>query len=312
MLFTTGTGSIQFSRMAFTNQIASKTKTAVLITLSNTAKKNALSPVMMHQLGKTLDSVAAMASKDKELVAVILAGDGNTFCSGFDLSSNVESGKDPVHSQKGEDKNENPFFTMDYANSMATLMHTNMLKLHRLPLISVAAVDGYALGGGCELMSWCDLRVMSAHAKAGFLQTKMGVVCGWGGATRLRTGIMSPGEALRLLSCPRIKSAHECYTSKLITHIESSSPSSHHPPTPTHHTTAMEIIERDVFGRDWVDAYPAAVRSMKKLMICGVAGDGIDLEGMLKRERQEFCGLWGGSDNIEAVSSASSAGKSRL
>ncbi|KAI9344600.1 ClpP/crotonase-like domain-containing protein, partial [Obelidium mucronatum] len=207
-----------------------------------------------------------------------------SFCSGFDLSSK--------HSSSSTSSGENTFFTTAYALQMTALMHKNMLKLHRMDLVSIAAVDGFALGGGCELMAWCDLRVMSKEAKAGFLQTKMGVVTGWGGATRLRT-MVSPSHALQLLSSPRIMNSKECFESKLATHIGDANSAS-----------SMDIVERDVFNRDWVDAYPLAIRNMKKLTQCGIAGDGIDLEKMLANEQRVFCGLWGGKDNIEAVANS--------
>ncbi|ORY35985.1 hypothetical protein BCR33DRAFT_491256 [Rhizoclosmatium globosum] len=64
-------------------------------------------------------------------------------------------------------------------------------------------------------MSWCDLRVMANTARAGYLQTKMGVVTGWGGASRLRS-LLGPSAALSLLTSPRILPP-ECLSRGLIT-----------------------------------------------------------------------------------------------
>ncbi len=64
------------------------------------------------------------------------------------------------------------------------MQHT-LQRLHSLPILSIAAVDGYAMGGGAELATACDLRVMSRRSVVQFVQLKMGVTPGWGGGTRL-------------------------------------------------------------------------------------------------------------------------------
>jgi enoyl-CoA hydratase/carnithine racemase len=62
----------------------------------------------------------------------------------------------------------------------------NFLSLcRRAPLITVAALGGPAMGGGAELATSTDFRVMSTKAKIQFVQSRMGVSCGWGGTSRL-------------------------------------------------------------------------------------------------------------------------------
>ncbi|KAI8609518.1 ClpP/crotonase-like domain-containing protein [Chytriomyces sp. MP71] len=279
-----------------------RAKTCAVLTLDNGAKRNALSPRMMAELGDAVTAIREHLHSDvgDTCVAVVLTGAHGTFCSGFDLSSSAD------------DALLNPGF----AGEMSLLMHENMLALHSLPLVSIAAVDGFALGGGAELASWCDFRVMSAGAKAGFLQTKMGVVTGWGGATRLRH-LMGTSRALRLLTSPRVLSAYEAYDLGFATHPSSISMPSlvhstatsgvSHPPSHESVTaSAIDIVHRDIFERDWKDAYPAALRAMKRTL-CGDAGLEGYLEGLRKslaNERQEFVQLWGAQDNVEAVKNA--------
>lgn len=97
---------------------------------------------------------------------VILHSVGETFCSGGDLNT--------------VKKISNP----DDGYRMSTLMHDTLTRLHQLPLVSVALIQGKALGGGAELATACDFRLFTNKGEIGFVQGRMGVVTGWGGATR--------------------------------------------------------------------------------------------------------------------------------
>ncbi len=92
-------------------------------------RKNSLSLAMMSNLSDLLDT---LHQKNDELFGLILSGENETFCSGFDLKS--------VGNDSG-----------DIATQMCTIMHSNYLKFASLPLVTVAAIEGYALGGGAEL-----------------------------------------------------------------------------------------------------------------------------------------------------------------
>ena len=69
---------------------------------------------------------------------------------------------------------------------MCRLMHTNAILFRSLNLISVAAIEGHALGGGAELTAWCDHRFMSSAATVRFVQARMGVTPGWAGKCPLQ------------------------------------------------------------------------------------------------------------------------------
>lgn len=102
----------------------------------------------------------------KEGKGIILHSVGDVFCSGGDLNT--------------VRKIANP----DDGYKMAILMHETLTRLHQLPLISVALVQGKALGGGAELATACDFRLFTSKGEIGFVQGRMGVVTGWGGGTR--------------------------------------------------------------------------------------------------------------------------------
>lgn len=80
------------------------------------------------------------------------------------------------------------------------LMQTNLTRLRRLGLVSVALIEGYAVGGGAEITTACDFRVMTSTEKSyiRFIHNKLSLCPGWGGASRL-TQILGRKKALQVL-----------------------------------------------------------------------------------------------------------------
>jgi ethylmalonyl-CoA/methylmalonyl-CoA decarboxylase len=91
-------------------------------------------------------------------------------------------------------------------------------RLHRLPYLTVAYIDGYALGGGAELASACDWRVLTSTARIGFVQSTLGLSCGWGGATHL-CRLINRRIALHLLISGRVLDAQEAHARGLCEHV---------------------------------------------------------------------------------------------
>lgn len=97
-------------------------------------------------------------------------------------------------------------------------MHSNLTRLQSLPLLTVAAITGQALGGGAEIITALDIRVMTRSAKLGFVQIRVGVSPGWGGGARLVHNL-GYNKALDLMMSGRVLSAEEAFGLGLVSHI---------------------------------------------------------------------------------------------
>ncbi|GAB5032775.1 ethylmalonyl-decarboxylase isoform x2 [Nannochloropsis oceanica] len=152
------------------------------LTINHPKSRNALTGQMMMNLHDiTLELTTAKAnSKFKDCCALILRGEGSSFCAGadFHLASSIATPEQGV--------------------LMAELMTDTLTRLRRAPLITVAAIGGPAMGGGAEVATSTDFRVMSTNGKIQFIQSRMGVSCGWGGTSRL-VKLVGRQKALHLL-----------------------------------------------------------------------------------------------------------------
>lgn len=203
----------------------------------------------------------------KEGKGIILHSVGDMFCSGGDLNT-VRQISNP-----------------DDGFKMSTLMHKTLTKLHQLPLISVALVQGKALGGGAELATACDFRLFTANGEIGFVQGKMGVVTGWGGGTRL-VQLLGQHRALDLLLTSRQVAASEAVNMGIANAI-------------TQSTGLNEAIEET---KDWLKVKlthaPQIIHALKHIVATARA---VPYEDSLMNERQVFAMLWGGDANKKAL-----------
>lgn len=124
---------------------------------------NAINYGVMDELEEIIDRIKS----DKSIRSFILSGTGNTFISGGDL------------------KEFHTIETREEARNMALRMHSILNKIEQLPCWTIAAVNGAAYGGGCEIMLAFDFRIASGSATFGFTQGKFFLPPGWGGLTRL-------------------------------------------------------------------------------------------------------------------------------
>jgi len=146
--------------------------------INHPEKKNAISGSMMVDFANILDDLETW----KEGVAVILRANENqdVFCSGAD--------KGTLHQLKEKES----------GLKMAQFMHSNTTRLQRLPMLTVTLLDGKALGGGAELTTATDFRIVTDRALVMFVHGRMGLAPGWGGATRL-VNLVGYRKALDLL-----------------------------------------------------------------------------------------------------------------
>jgi enoyl-CoA hydratase len=150
---------------------------------------NAFTAEMLHAFPTYVAQVAAM----RGLRAVILCGDERAFSSGGDLH-------DLNHHRDAE-----------AVQALFAPFAAALLSLERLPVPVIAAINGYALGGGAEIALACDLRVIDSTAKMGFPQSKWALMTGWGGGQRLLRHV-GYARAMHLLLTAATLSAQEMLT----------------------------------------------------------------------------------------------------
>lgn len=165
-----GTGDVTLSKLTGNH------KGVAVISLINPARKNALTGFMMVKLAEVVDELEQW----RHGKAVVLHGSEGSFCSGADLSV-IKAINTP-----------------EEGTLMCAFMQRTLSRLGRLPLVSVAAIEGKALGGGAELSLACDFRLVSQDAEIRFIQVKMGLSPGWGGGARL-VRLLGKQKALQLL-----------------------------------------------------------------------------------------------------------------
>lgn len=148
-----------------------------LLTLANPQRANALSCAMMVEFhDKILELEAAGRAR-----TIILTGEGDNFCAGADLRGHKD------------------FFKPEVGAAMNVVMTDACERLFNIDAVSVAAVAGTAIGGGVELCTACDFRVLAPDAALQFIQVRRGVTPGWGGARRLLQ-VLPRNKALWLLA----------------------------------------------------------------------------------------------------------------
>jgi 3-hydroxypropionyl-coenzyme A dehydratase len=157
---------------------------------------NAMNVDVIWELSKTIDIVAV----DDSIKTVIITGVGErSFCAGADISYMVNI--TPTDAEK-------------YASSAQSVLN----KIEKLEKPVIAAINGFALGGGCELALVCDIRLCSTNAKIGQPEVTIGIPPGWGGTQRLLR-IIGPAKAKELIFTGKMINAEEAYGIGLVNEI---------------------------------------------------------------------------------------------
>lgn len=162
------------------------------ITLNRPEALNALNPDLLHALAALLDRIRA----DEAVKAVIITGGGKAFCAGADIAYLRQA---------------SPLAVREFAR-LGIAVNARIETLGK-PVI--AAIDGYALGGGLELAEACWLRVAAKSARLGHPEVKIGAVAGFGGTTRLPR-LVGRGRAAELLLRGRTVTAAEALNIGLV------------------------------------------------------------------------------------------------
>jgi 3-hydroxypropionyl-coenzyme A dehydratase len=167
-----------------------------LIKINRPEALNSMNVDVIWELSKTLDIIGV----DDSIKAVIITGVGErSFCAGADISYMVNI--TPIDAEK-------------YASAAQSVLN----KIERLEKPVIAAINGFALGGGCELALVCDIRICSSNAKIGQPEVTIGIPPGWGGTQRLLR-IVGPAKAKEMIFTGKMISAEEAYNIGLVNDV---------------------------------------------------------------------------------------------
>jgi len=162
-----------------------------IITLNRPDVRNAINQTMREELGKAFSAL----EQDGEVRAIILTGGPKVFAAGADIAAMVEK----------------TAMEQFYRLSVADLT----FQMEKVAKPIVAAIAGFALGGGCELAMACDIRIASKSAKMGQAEINIGIIPGGGGTVRL-TRLVGIGKAKELVMTGKIISAEEACRINLV------------------------------------------------------------------------------------------------
>ena len=232
-----------------------------IVTINRPKVLNALNLDTLKELDEAMAGLEAAPS----VRAVILTGAGDkAFVAGADIS----------HMQSL-----NPLEARNFARTGQRVMS----RIENLSKPVIAAINGFALGGGCELSMACDIRVASEKAKFGQPEVNLGIMAGFGGTQRL-TRLVNPGVAKEMLMTADMYDAQAALKMGLVNHV----------------VPAGELLEfcKNMAGRIAAKG-PVAVRLSKEAVNRGLE---MDMEKALALEADLFAITFTTADKAEGIS----------
>jgi enoyl-CoA hydratase/carnithine racemase len=217
---------------------------------------------LAREVSEALAAAAAEVAEDQDVRAVVVWGGERIFAAGADIRAMVEYGPEEI---------EPDVAALDGACS----------DLEALPKVTVAAINGYALGGGCEVAIACDFRVAAEDAQLGLPEILLGIIPGAGGTQRLPR-LVGLGRARELILSGRRVGAEEALAIGLVDRVV---------PAAEVLATATELARRYAEGPTL--AHAAAKRSL--------LASGGGLEDGLSVERAAFVPLFATDDQKEGM-----------
>ena len=230
-----------------------------IATINRPEALNALNSTVISELEQLISEV----EKDAKLGAFIITGEGRSFVAGADI---------------GEQS------TMDVAAGRKWGQRGSALfrRIEKLEIPTIAAVNGFALGGGCELALACDFRFASDNAKFGQPEVNYGIIPGFGGSQRLAR-LIGTGEAKEMIYTGSMIDAEEALRIGLINRI----------------TTQENLIpECEAILRKIMSKAPMAIASAKNAINTGM---NMDLRSGLAYEAQVFGSCFATRDQKEGM-----------
>jgi enoyl-CoA hydratase len=219
---------------------------------------NAFSPELIDELIGALDDAAA----DPGVRAVVLTGAGRAFSAGADISRMAQ-------------------MDVDAARVFAAQGHAMCNRIEGLPVPVIAAINGFALGGGCEVTLACDIRLASEAMKISQPEVALGIPPGWGGTQRLPR-IAGEGFAKRMILTGAMIGPDEALAAGLVSAV--------HP--------ADDLLDAAVaMGEEIAQKSPSAV-ALSKRLIHGALGERAD---RLEAEAEAFAQQFADPERLEGM-----------
>lgn len=233
-----------------------------VLSIDNPKKMNALSIEILTEL----EALLAVIEADSAIRAVVVTGaEGGKFA--FAAGADIGFMKDAE---------------LDAVRDFAELGHRVMALLESLSKPVIAAIRGFALGGGCELALACDIRLAADTARLGQPEVNLGIIPGWGGTQRL-AWITTPGFAKELIFSARHVKADEAYARGLVDHVYPDD----------------EVVDKAVELAELIATKaPLAVARAKDLINATAGGDTAERLGA---ERDAFVALFETEDRAEGM-----------
>jgi enoyl-CoA hydratase len=229
------------------------------LTINRPDKLNALNAATIGELGDAIDEIRAR----DDIAAAILTGAGRAFVAGADISE--LAAQTPMQAKQRALRGQRVFRQFETS-----------------PKPVIAAVNGFALGGGCELAMSCHVRIASDAAKFGQPEVKLGICPGYGGTQRLPR-LVGMGRALQLLMTGEIIDAAEAYRIGLVNRVVPG---------------AELLVSADALVRQMLANAPLALASCVETVVRGTE---IPLDDALNLEANHFALLAGSQDMAEGT-----------
>ena len=231
-----------------------------VVTINRPEVLNALNSQVIHELDDVLTQIKA----NPDMHVVVITGAGRSFVAGADIAEMSE-------------------YSAADAKAFSVSGNNVFMRLTRFSRPVIAAVNGFALGGGCELAMACDYRIASDKAKFGMPEVGLGIMPGFGGTQRLAR-LVSPGMAKQLIYTARNIKADEALRIGLVNAV---------------YPAAELLPAAEKMAATIAANAPIAVRACKKAINEGLD---VDMDAALVIEEKLFGSCFKTADQIEGMS----------
>jgi len=231
--------------MNYTNLLTEQKGQTLVITINRPAQLNALNKVTIEELHNALAAAAA----DKNIGVIILTGSGEkAFVAGADIKEFAD-------------------FSIEKGKELAAEGHQVLFNfIENLSKPVIAAINGFALGGGLELAMCSHIRIASDNAKMGLPEVSLGVIPGYGGTQRLAQ-LVGRGKAFEMVTTAGMISAEEAMKWGLVNHVV---------PQPELLPLAEKIASKILANSP--NAISAAMRAINANFTDGINGYQVEIE----------------------------------